>query len=63
MYPWITDYHDELIWEVMEEDVGRATQLLEDAYVRLNKELEFLTVPVKGDIMICDNLAEVKCED
>lgn len=62
MYPWILDFHDETMWEVPDENVEAAEQILLDSLDKLNDFLG-LTVQVKGDTLIVDTLAEVKCED
>lgn len=62
MYPWILDFHDETMWEVPVGNVEAAEQILLDSLEKLNDFLG-LTVPISGDTMTVDTLAEVKCED
>ena len=61
MYPWISDFHDETMWEVPVNQIDEAKQILLDSLVKLNEFLG-LTVPVDGDTMIVETLMEVKCE-
>lgn len=62
LYPWLLDLHDESIWECEERYAEDATNLFREALRRVNDELGG-TVPIKGEPMIVDNLAQVKIED
>lgn len=63
MYPWILDQHDETVWEVPDHSIVAAEQIFKDALTMLNEELScILIVPVKGDTMVCDTWADIKCE-
>lgn len=62
MHPWIVDYYDEQIWEVPDEHVEAAMQVLRDALATVNAELG-MEVRIEGEPMVADNLAEIKCED
>lgn len=62
MYPLLLDFHDETIWEAPDYAVPAARQVLIDAMVALNGELQ-MTIPLKGEVAIADNLAAIKCED
>lgn len=61
MYPWIVDYHDETIWEAPEAHTAAAQQVLRDALIELNAELQPF-IPLKGDALVAGNLAELKVE-
>ena len=64
MYPWIVDFHDETIWEVPEYQVDQARLVFETALANLNEELKpFLIIPIKGDVEVVDNLAQIKVEE
>lgn len=39
MYPWISDFHDETMWEVPDACVDDAVKILNDAVDQLNKDL------------------------
>jgi DNA polymerase I-like protein with 3'-5' exonuclease and polymerase domains len=60
MYPWIVDFHDETIWECPEKEVNSVKKLMEDALIETNC---FVTsdIPLTGDVIIADNLADIKC--
>lgn len=62
LHPIIVDFHDETIWECREENAEEYQSIFPEAYRRLNNYLggEIL---LKGDPLICDNLAEIKIED
>jgi DNA polymerase I-like protein with 3'-5' exonuclease and polymerase domains len=60
-YPWIPDWHDEQIWEVPEQNADAMVELLRDAIDATNAELG-MSVVIKAEPQIADNLAAIKCE-
>lgn len=61
MYPWIPDWHDEQIWEVPEDSIDAAFQLMKDAEANMNEELKW-DVYMEAEPEIADNLAQIKCD-
>ena len=59
MHPWICDLHDEVIFEVPEDQAEEAAQILRDAMDETNTELG-MSIPFHAPPMIVDNLAEIK---
>lgn len=62
MHPWLADFHDEMLWEVPEEQAQAAADLISEALRRTNDEMG-MGIQVKGPPMVVDNLAQVKCEN
>lgn len=62
MAPWIADWHDEFIFECLEADVPAALQAIVDALEITNQELG-MTIQIKAEPMVADNLAEIKLGD
>jgi DNA polymerase I-like protein with 3'-5' exonuclease and polymerase domains len=62
MYPWIVDYHDETMWEVPVKAVEKAVLVFKDALKWLNDN-RITAIPVKGDVLVADNLAQIKIEE
>lgn len=62
MYPWLADYHDETDWEVLAGYEMQARQVIEEAYSWINSH-RLIDIPIKGDIIIADNFAEIKCKE
>lgn len=51
MRPWLVDLHDATTWEVPDEAVEEATQLMTEALQNLNNELQ-LSVQIRGQIKV-----------
>jgi hypothetical protein len=62
MYPWIADYHDELMFEVPDAHIPAAKQILIDTLGAINEALPW-AVTIKGEPGVAHNLAQVKLED
>jgi len=62
-HPWIVDFHDELILEIKEEQAEEAAKLVEGAALRELNVLLNGQIPIKGNAIVTDNLAAIKCED
>lgn len=59
MYPWMVDIHDQTIWEVKKEHTESARNAYEDAYARLNEDLQ-PDIELKGDIEVGSTLWKFK---
>jgi hypothetical protein len=62
MYPWMVDFHDETVWEVEEAYADEAAAILTQSLTEVNEWLDPV-IPIKGEPMIADNLADIKCGD
>jgi DNA polymerase I-like protein with 3'-5' exonuclease and polymerase domains len=60
MWPWISDFHDETIWECRVDDVDETVQIFKNTLEWLNSK-RLTSIPFKGDVNVVDNLAEIKC--
>lgn len=60
-FPWLVNFHDETVWEVVEQDVAAAADVFRSALQELNDDLEW-DVPMTGDVVVADNFAEIKIE-
>lgn len=58
-YSWICDFHDELIFEVKEDQAELFARAISDALDLTNAELD-MDIKIKGPPMIVNNLAEIK---
>jgi DNA polymerase I-like protein with 3'-5' exonuclease and polymerase domains len=61
-HPIIVDFHDESIIEVEEGKAEQALTILIKAFEELNRLMN-CSIPLTGEGIVCDNLAEVKIED
>jgi DNA polymerase I-like protein with 3'-5' exonuclease and polymerase domains len=62
-HPIIIDFHDESIIEVPAEQAERALEILEStSFEELNRMLNSY-IPLKGEGLVCDTLADIKIED
>jgi hypothetical protein len=62
-HPIIIDFHDESIIEVPVQQSARALEILEqDSFLELNRMLNS-HIPLKGEGLVCDTLADIKIED
>jgi DNA polymerase I-like protein with 3'-5' exonuclease and polymerase domains len=62
-HPIIIDFHDESIIEVPVQQSSRALEILEqDSFLELNRMLNS-HIPLKGEGLVCDTLADIKIED
>jgi DNA polymerase I-like protein with 3'-5' exonuclease and polymerase domains len=61
-YPWIIDYHDESIIETREEHAEIAADCFRKTLSDLNEQMDW-DVKMSGDVIIADNLADIKVED
>lgn len=61
-WPWISDFHDETIWECREEDTEVVSTVFTDALAWLNTK-RLTEIEFKGDVLICDNLSQIKCSE
>ena len=62
-YPIIADFHDESIIEVKAEHADRALEIVErESFDELNRRMGNI-IPLQGDGLICDNLADIKIEE
>ena len=61
-HPIIIDFHDESIIEVEESRAEEALQVLTGSFAQLNTKLGN-TIPLAGEGIVCDNLADIKIED
>ena len=62
MFPWISDFHDETIWECREEDTETVATVFKDAMTWLNSK-KLSDIEFRGDVLVVDNLATIKCEE
>lgn len=61
-YPAIIDFHDESIIEVEESRAEESLEIMMSAFDELNKQMKS-EIPLAGEGLVCDNLAEIKIED
>jgi hypothetical protein len=60
--PWIADWHDEFIFEIRDEHVATAVQLIDGPILNeFNSRLSG-KIPLKGNAEVARNLAEIKCK-
>lgn len=59
MHPWLADVHDATIFEVRDALVPAAREVFEEAYRRLDRELQS-DVPLIGDVEVGDSLWKFK---
>lgn len=60
--PIIWDFHDECLFEVYKEDADKAVSVSKKMFDILNEKLD-MSVKIKGEIKICQSLADAKIED
>lgn len=58
-HPWLIDFHDESIVEVADHDVAAAADCFREALAEVNRQTGW-DVKLTGDVLIADNLAEIK---
>lgn len=61
-HPWLIDYHDETMVEVLENDANKMCQAFTRSLGLLNDQLGW-DVKMTGGVKISDNLAQVKKDD
>lgn len=63
--PWMTDFHDEALWEIDNSHVTRAKEIFfEESWAELNEICcKDSVVKLKGSGGVVKTLADAKCED